>query len=227
MIINDKKNKFRVEDFEDCNMVPVTERIFSEQPIYNFQIYCLEEVMLLCDWEKRDLADVLKISISTVNNILANESMTNSKPTLITRCQFITLLSVIQKKKVENEKKILVVFYLYSWLCAGCPTDIARLFKNYDVLNKLENTKLDRDLFYRNLNNLCPNLLHSFNLFIEWRLKAPQTSMSVYYGNEDNVDFDSWYKEPSKEMENEIIKQAIQNTDKFIPLYLDWYISLF
>ena len=102
-------NKFNPEDFDDCNVVSVEEQIFFDNPIYTFQENCLQNVLFLCGWEKKNLAHLLKVSDSTVNNILANESMTNSKPTYLSRCQFISLLSMIQTKKVNQEIQLITL----------------------------------------------------------------------------------------------------------------------
>ena len=104
-------NKFNPEAFEDCNAISEEEQIFYDNPIETFQANCLQNVLYLCGWDKRNLSHLLNVSDSTINNILANESMTNRKPTYLSRCQFISLLSMIQTKKVRLEHKVLIVFY--------------------------------------------------------------------------------------------------------------------
>ena len=218
-----KRTKFEDEKFDDCHAVSATEQIFFENPIYTFQVNCLEHVLYLCGWDKKNLADLLKVSSSTVNNILANESMTNEKPTYITRCQFISLLYIIQTKKVKKEKKSLVVFYLFSWLCSGLYTEMD--FRKYERLYPLESSELDKSLFYEVLNNISPDLFHSFNLFMEWQLKSPEISMSEFYGGEKDEGVNSsWYDNQQADSEEIAVKKAMKNVDKFIPKYLEWYV---
>lgn len=221
-----KQAKFDPELFDDCNIVPAEEQIFSENPISIFQENCLEQVLQLCGWNKRNLAHLLNISDSTVNNILANDSMTNSKPTYLNRSQFISLLYIIQTKKVKQEKKSLVVFFLFSWLCAGLPAEMD--FGKYEQLLSLESSELDKTLFYKVLNNLCPNLLHSFNLFMEWRFKGAALSMSEFFNGGENEDFFApWFENQPKDTEEAAVKKAMKNIGKFIPNYLEWYVSQF
>ena len=101
---NNTYRKFNEELFEDSTVISTEEQIFCDNPIYTFQANCLEGVLFLCGWNKRNLAHILNVSDSTVNNILANESMTNNKPTYITRSQFISLLYIIQERKIKKEK---------------------------------------------------------------------------------------------------------------------------
>jgi len=59
---------------------------------------------------------------------------------------------------------------------------------------------------------------------MDWRCNKPEITITKYYGHPEldeyiSIDFDN--KEP---LEVEI-KKAIKNTKKFIPVYLDWYIS--
>lgn len=221
----EKQAKFSPELFDDCNAVSTEEQIFYDNPIYTFQVNCLEGVLHLCGWNKRNLAHLLKVSDSTVNNILANESMTNDKPTYLTRSQFISLLYIIQTKKVKQEKKSLVVFYLFSWLCCGLPTEMN--FDKYEQLYSLESSALAKSLFYKVINNLCPNLFHSFNLFMEWRFKSPEISMSEFYGEGKNEPFTQFLDEQPKDNEEDAVKKTAKNIDKFIPKYLEWYVSQF
>lgn len=217
-------NKFNPEDFDDCKIVSVEEQIFYDNPIQTFQENCLQNVLFLCGWEKRNLAHLLKVSDSTINNILANESMTNSKPTYLSRCQFISILSMIQTKKVNQEKKVLVVFYLFSWLCAGLHGEMN--IDKYKQLLPLESSELDKALFYKVLNNLSPDLIHSFNLFMEWRFNKPEISMSEYYGGEKNENACSdWFYNHQKDTEDIAVKKVMKNINKFIPKYLEWYIE--
>ena len=219
----EKQNKFESEQFDDCHAVSASDQIFCENPIHQFQVNCLEQVLYLCGWDKRNLADLLKVSSSTVNNILANESMTNEKPSYLTRCQFISLLYIIQTKKVKKEKKSLVVFYLFSWLCSGLYGEMD--FRKYEQLYSLESSELDKSLFYKVLNNLSPDLFHSFNLFMKWQFKSPEISMSEFYGGGKDEDVQSeWFKNIPKDSEEESVKKAMKNVDKFIPKYLDWYV---
>lgn len=220
----DKRGKFTPDLFDDCNMVSEGEQIFKENPLYTFQANCLEQVLRLCNWNKRNLAHLLNVSDSTVNNILANESMTNNKPTYLTRSQFISLLYIIQTKKVKQEKKSLVVLFLFSWLCAGLPAELD--FNKYEQLSSLESSELDKTLFFKVINNLCPYLFHSFNLFMEWRFKAPEISMSEFYGGGKNEDFARpWYDNQPKDSEEIAVKKAEKNLGQFIPKYLEWYVS--
>ena len=222
----EKQNKFDRELFDDCHVVSESEQIFGENPIHTFQVNCLEQVLYLCGWKKRNLAELLKVSDSTVNNILANESMTNEKPTYLTRCQFISLLYIIQTKKVKKEKKSLVVFYLFSWLCSGLYGEMD--FRKYEQLYSLESSELDKSLFYKVINNLCPNLFHSFNLFMEWQFKSPEVSMSEFYGGgKDEGNNSAWFDNQQEDTEEIAVKKAMKNVDKFIPKYLDWYVTQF
>lgn len=220
-----KQFKFKAEQFDDSNLVPSGEQIFFDNPIFTFQANCLEQVLYLCGWNKRNLAHLLGISDSTVNNILANESMTNNKPTYITRSQFISLLYIIQAKKVKKEHKSLVVFYLFSWLCSGLSAEMK--FEKYEKILPLESSELNKELFYKVINDLSPDLFHSFNLFMDWRFNSPDVSMSEYYGGNKNEDiFNDWYKNQQRDSEEIAVKKAIKNIDKFIPKYLEWYVNL-
>ncbi len=217
-------NKFNPETFEDCNAISEEEQIFYDNPIETFQANCLQNVLYLCGWDKRNLAHLLNVSDSTINNILANESMTNSKPTYLSRCPFISLLSMIQTKKVKHEHKILIVFYLFSYLCAGLPAEMN--IETYEKVFSLESSELDKKLFYQVLNNLSPDLYHSFNMFMEWRFNAPEISMSKYYGGEDNDNISGfWFQNQPRDSEEDAIKKVMKNIDKFIPKYLEWYIE--
>ena len=223
---NEKKRTFNPELFDDYLVASGSEQIFYENPIRTFQVDCLENVLFLCGWKKQNLADILNVSISTVNNILANESMTNDKPTYLTRSQFISLLYIIQTIKVKKEKKTLVVFYLFSMLCCGLYTEMN--FRKYEQLFSLESSELDKTLFFQVIHNLSPDLFHSFNLFMEWQLKSPHVSMSEYYGGEKNESVQSeWFDKQTKDSEEIAVKKAMENVGRFIPKYLDWYVSQF
>lgn len=217
-------SKFNPEAFDDCNVVSEEEQIFYDNPIQTFQENCLENVLYLCGWDKKNLAHLLKVSDSTVNNILANESMTNSKPTYLSRCQFISFLSIIQTKQVNKDHKVLIVFYLFSWFCSGLPGEMN--IDKYMQLLSLESSELEKALFYKVVNNLCPELIHSFNLFMEWRLNSPDISMSEYYGGAQNENASSgWFNKQSKDTEEIAVKKVMKNINKFIPKYLEWYIE--
>ena len=69
-----------------------------------------------------------------------------------------------------------------------------------------------------------PNVTRDFNRFMEWRTNKPEITITEYYGHPEldeytHIDFNN--NEP---LEAEI-KKAIKYTKKFIPVYLDWYIS--
>lgn len=221
-----KEQRFYSAEFDDENIGSLDEQIFYGFPIKIFQIECLEEVLHLCGWQKKNLASLLNVSDSTVNNILANDSMTNEKPTCLTRCQFLSLLFIIQSQKVKKEKKSLIVFYLFSWLCSGLQGEFDS--NKYNQLYELESSKLDRTLFFKVINNLCPNLFHSFYLFMEWQFNSPNTSMSEFYGGgkDENI-FNPWFENLQREPEDAEINKAMKYVDKFIPKYLEWYVSQF
>ena len=215
--------KFDNELFDDYGLISAGEQIFSDNPIGTFQSNCLESVLYLCGWKKKNLAHLLQVSDSTVNNILANGSMTNDKPTYLSRAQFVLLLDTIQTIKVEQERKVLVVLFLFSWLCSGLRTETN--FDNYEKLYPLESSDLDRTLFFRNIDSLCPDLLHSFNLFMKWRFEKPEVSMSEFYGGGKDEDcWQQWFDSQPRDSEEAAIKKAEKNVLQFIPKYREWYI---
>lgn len=221
-----KSGRFNSVKFDDENIGSQDEQIFHTFPIKIFQVECLEEVLHLCGWKKTSLANLLNVSDSTVNNILANDSMTNANPTCLTRCQFLSLLFIIQSQKVKKEKKSLIVFYLFSHLCSGLRGEFDS--DKYNQLYELESSKLDRTLFFKVINNLCPDLFHSFNLFMEWQFNSPNTSMSEFYGGGKDEDrFHPWFENLKREPEDAEINKAMKYVDKFIPKYLEWYVSQF
>ena len=126
----------------------------------------------------------------------------------------------IQNKKVRDNNCLLVI-YLYSILCPGMSVTLDfEPYKNLSVLEK----KLTPELLFQNLECLIPNITRDFNRFMDWRCNKPEITITEYYGHPEldeyiSIDFDN--KEP---LEVEI-KKAIKNTKKFIPVYLDWYIS--
>ena len=98
-------------------------------------------------------------------------------------------------------------------------------FRKYEQLYSLESSELDKSLFYKVLNNLSPDLFHSFNLFMKWQFKSPELSMSEFYGGEKDESIQSeWFENIPKDSEDEAVKKAMKNVDKFIPKYLDWYV---
>ena len=129
-------------------------------------------------------------------------------------------LMCIQNKKVK-ENNFLLVFYLFAILCPGMACSLNfEPYKNLSLLQK----DLTPELLFQNLECLLPNVTRDFNRFMEWRTNKPEITITEYYGHPEldeytHIDFDN--KEP---LEAEI-KKAIKYTKKFIPVYLDWYIS--
>ena len=188
-------------------------------PSRQFQEH-LNEIMQLCDWRAIDLMNILSVSKSTCNNILGNDSMTNSKPTPIHKTDLITLLMCIQQKKIKYTHSLLV-FYLFSILCPGMPVTLDfEPFKKLSVLEK----DLPLDLLLQNLNCLCPDTIRSFNRFIEWRLNKPDVTITEYYGHPELNEYIQLEFDDNEPMETEI-KKSLEYSEKFIPLYLDWYVS--
>lgn len=108
-------NKFDDIIYEDDHFTD-DDYIFLN-PSRQFQEH-LNEIMQLCDWRAIDLMNILSVSKSTCNNILGNDSMTNSKPTPIHKTDLITLLMCIQQKKNKVHSFIisfLSVFNFMSW----------------------------------------------------------------------------------------------------------------
>ena len=100
-------------------------------------------------------------------------------------------------------------------------------FDKYEKILPLESSELNKDLFYKVINDLSPDLFHSFNLFMDWRFNSPDVSMSEYYGGNKNEDIlNDWYKNQQRDSEEIAVKKAIKNIDKFIPKYLEWYVNL-
>lgn len=164
--------------------------------------------------------NILSVSKSTCNNILGNDSMTNSKPTPIHKTDLITLLMCIQQKKIKYTHSLLV-FYLFSILCPGMPVTLDfEPFKKLSVLEK----DLPPDLLLQNLNCLCPDTIRSFNRFIEWRLNKPDVTITEYYGHPELNEYIQLEFDDNEPMETEI-KKSLEYSEKFIPLYLDWYVS--
>lgn len=209
-------NKFDDIIYEDGHFTD-NDYIFLN-PSRQFQEH-LNEIMQLCDWRAIDLMNILSVSKSTCNNILGNDSMTNSKPTPIHKTDLITLLMCIQHKKIKDCPSVLV-FYLFVILCPGM--FISLDFEPFKKLASLEKD-LPPDLLLQNLNCLCSDLIIRFNRFIEWRLNKPEVTITEYYGRPEEIyylpEFDG--NEP---IENEI-RKSLEYSEKFIPLYLDWYIS--
>ena len=100
-------------------------------------------------------------------------------------------------------------------------------FNKYNQLLALETSTLDKNLFYKVVNNLCPDLFHTFNLFIEWRRNAPSINMSEYYGGNPNESCRAqWFYDLLKDDEDKAVKKVIENIKDFIPKYLEWYIEI-
>ena len=180
----------------------------------------LSNILQLCDWDISELKEILGVSKSTCNNILGNDSMTNTKPTPLHKTDLITLLMCIQNKKVRDNKYLLV-FYLYSILCPGMPVNLD--FEPYKNLSLLEN-KLTTELLFQNLECLLPNITRDFNRFMDWRCNKPEMTITEYYGHPELNEYVSIEFDNNEPIEAEI-KKAIKYTKKFIPIYLDWYIS--
>lgn len=210
-------NKFDDIIYEDDHFTD-DDYIFLN-PSRQFQEH-LNEIMQLCDWRAIDLMNILSVSKSTCNNILGNDSMTNSKPTPIHKTDLITLLMCIQQKKIKYTHSLLV-FYLFSILCPGMPVTLDfEPFKKLSVLEK----DLPPDLLLQNLNCLCPDTIRSFNRFIEWRLNKPEVTITEYYGRPELNEYVQLEFDDNEPMESEI-RKSLEYFEKFIPLYLDWYIS--
>lgn len=210
-------NKFDDIIYEDDHFTD-DDYIFLN-PSRQFQEH-LNEIMQLCDWRAIDLMNILSVSKSTCNNILGNDSMTNSKPTSIHKTDLITLLMCIQHKKIKYTHSLLV-FYLFSILCPGMPVTLDfEPFKKLSVLEK----DLPPDLLLQNLNCLCPDTIRSFNRFIEWRLNKPEVTITEYYGRPELNEYVQLEFDDNEPMESEI-RKSLEYSEKFIPLYLDWYIS--
>lgn len=210
-------NKFDDIIYEDDHFTD-DDYIFLN-PSRQFQEH-LNEIMQLCDWRAIDLMNILSVSKSTCNNILGNDSMTNSKPTPIHKTDLITLLMCIQQKKIKYTHSLLV-FYLFSILCPGMPVTLDfEPFKKLSVLEK----DLPPDLLLQNLNCLCPDTIRSFNRFIEWRLNKPDVTITEYYGHPELNEYIQLEFDDNEPMETEI-KKSLEYSEKFIPLYLDWYVS--
>lgn len=210
-------NKFDDIIYEDDHFTD-DDYIFLN-PSRQFQEH-LNEIMQLCDWRAIDLMNILSVSKSTCNNILGNDSMTNSKPTPIHKTDLITLLMCIQHKKIKYTHSLLV-FYLFSILCPGMPVTLDfEPFKKLSVLEK----DLPPDLLLQNLNCLCPDTIRSFNRFIEWRLNKPEVTITEYYGRPELNEYVQLEFDDNEPMESEI-RKSLEYSEKFIPLYLDWYIS--
>lgn len=210
-------NKFDDIIYEDDHFTD-DDYIFLN-PSRQFQEH-LNEIMQLCDWRAIDLMNILSVSKSTCNNILGNDSMTNSKPTPIHKTDLITLLMCIQQKKIKYTHSLLV-FYLFSILCPGMPVTLDfEPFKKLSVLEK----DLPPDLLLQNLNCLCPDTIRSFNRFIEWRLNKPEVTITEYYGHPELNEYIQLEFDDNEPMETEI-KKSLEYSEKFIPLYLDWYVS--
>lgn len=210
-------NKFDNIIYEDDHFTD-DDYIFLN-PSRQFQEH-LNEIMQLCDWRAIDLMNILSVSKSTCNNILGNDSMTNSKPTPIHKTDLITLLMCIQHKKIKNGHSLLV-FYLFSILCPGMPVSLDfEPFKKLSVLEK----DLPSDLLLQNLNCLCPDTIRSFNRFIEWRLNKPDGTITEYYGHPELNEYIQLEFYDDEPLDTEI-KKSLEYSEKFIPLYLDWYVS--
>lgn len=180
----------------------------------------LSNILQLCGWDNRELMRILGVSKSTCNNILGNDSMTNSKPTPLHKTDLITLLMCIQNKKVK-ENNFLLVFYLFAILCPGMSVSLD--FEPYKSLSVLEK-KLTPELLFQNLECLLPNITREFNRFMEWRINKPEITITEYYGHPEELEYIRIDFDNNEPLETEI-KKAIKYTKKFIPVYLDWYIS--
>lgn len=210
---------FPVDEYEDAHFTD--DDFWFLNPSHQFQSN-LSNILQLCNWDTKELMQILSVSKSTCNNILGNDSMTNSKPTLIRKTDLILLLMCIQNKKIKGSKSLLLVFYLFVILCPGSLTSLDfEPFKNLSALEK----NLPSELLLRNL--LCltsDNLIRDFNRFIEWRINKPNISITAYYGHPELNEYIALEFNNNEPLEKEITK-AIKYKNKFIPLYLDWYIS--
>ncbi len=180
----------------------------------------LSNILQLCGWDNRELMRILGVSKSTCNNILGNDSMTNSKPTPLHKTDLITLLMCIQNKKVK-ENNFLLFFYLFAILCPGMSVSLD--FEPYKSLSVLEK-KLTPELLFQNLECLLPNITREFNRFMEWRINKSEITITEYYGHPEELEYIRIDFDNNEPLETEI-KKAIKYTKKFIPVYLDWYIS--
>lgn len=180
----------------------------------------LSNILQLCNWGNNELMTILGVSKSTCNNILGNDSMTNSKPTPLRKTDLITLLMCIQSKKIP-EGNYLLVLYLYAVLCPGMPCCLD--FELYKMLAPLE-TKLSPELLFQNLECLHSDIIRGFNRFMEWRINKPEVTVTAYYGCPELHDYFGLDFDDNEPLELEINK-AMENTKKFIPVYLDWYLS--
>lgn len=210
---------FPVDEYEDAHFTDGD--FWFLNPSHQFQSN-LDNILQLCNWDTRDLIHIFGISKSTCNNILGNASMTNSKPTLIRKVDLITLLMCIQNKKIKENNSLLLVFYLFAILCPGSHAPLN--FEPYKNLLALEKS-LPPKLLLQNLVCLSSdNTIRDFNRFIEWRMNKPNVSITEYYGQPEKYVYSDLKFDKNEPLEKEITK-AIKYKNKFIPLYLDWYVS--
>ena len=211
--------QFCLEDNDDY--------VFTENPVMQIQAKCLEPVLQITGMRKGELEIVFDVSNSSLNNILGNDSMTNSRPTPISRPQFITLLTYLQLTKKNRKYFPYLIFFLFSNLCAGLLGQLN--FDNYKtIIDLAQKDCMPDDLLLQNFMVLMPGaekLILSFNRFIEWQKNAPEKGMNEYLGVPELNEYIDYSNNLPKSNGMEDYKKAIENAEEFIPLYIKWFVS--
>lgn len=181
-------------------------------------------IMQICNWKNRDVAGILDVSLSTINNLLGNESMTNANKSTLTRPQFVMLMEYLQMEIMQKEK-ISIVFFLFGFLCPGimCSTDSRKFIR----LAELERETIKPSLLIKIIEQKewCLGCVKTFNLFMEWQGVAPEKTFMEYLGIPDEKEFvfSIKYEECKTPVQPNDVKIAVDNVFRFIPVYLNWY----
>lgn len=184
----------------------------------------LQSIMQMCNWKNKDIAGILGVSLSTVNNLLGNESMTNANKSTMTRPQFVMLMEYLQMN-IRQKEKISIVFFLFGILCPGITgsTDSRKFIQ----LSELERETVEYGLLIKIMEQKewCLGRVKTFNLFMEWQKTAPEKTFMEYLGIPDEREFiDSIkYDKCKTPVQPDDVKIAVDNAFRFIPVYLNWY----
>lgn len=215
--------KMNTYNLDEYTFGDLDERSYGGTPESTFQDN-LPNIMQMCNWKNRDLAGILGVSLSTINNLLGNESMTNANKSTLTRPQFVMLMEYLQMYITQKEK-ISIVFFLFGILCPGITgsTDSRKFIQ----LSELESETVEHDLLIKIIEqkDWCLGRVKTFNLFMKWQETASDKTFMEYLGipNEREFFYSVRYDECKTPVQSDDVKIAVDNAFRFIPVYLNWY----
>ena len=192
------------------------EEVFTT--VNDFSRSFLSDIMKICGWKQATIAQILGISPSSVNNLLGNSSKTNANPTAMSRPQFITILSDMQRI-VAGQKLVSIAFAAFSYLCPGiCEIDCDK----HRHIVESECYGISGDQLVKDYATLFPQNVRNINYFTDWQKNAPDLSLCQYLGIKDVLDPKLQQKTPPTEKD---ITACTENARQFIPRFLNIYMS--